>query len=64
MLQKCVTLSSDLENPNPARNEGITFHLVAYSKLVSPVISNFTGINPLKSHITCFLFHVNGTFDS
>ena len=46
MLQKCrFRDQSDLENPNPAKNNGITFHLCEYSKLVSPAILNFTKIN-------------------
>ena len=48
MLQNVCHYQSDHENPNPETNDRITFHLCAYSKLVSPVILNFTKVNPLK----------------
>ena len=64
MLQKCVSQSIDHENSNQATNDRITFHLCAYSKLVSPVTLNCTKINPLKSYKKCFLFHLNRSFDS
>ena len=48
MLQNVCHYQSDHEKPNPETNDRITFHLCAYSKLVSPVILNFTKVNPLK----------------
>lgn len=42
---------SDIENPNPATNDRITFHHCPYSRLVSPVILIFTKIKLMKSYI-------------
>ena len=53
-LQRLCHYQSDLEQPNPATNDRITFHLCACLKLVSPVILNLTKINPLKSCKKCF----------
>ena len=55
---------SDLEQPNPATNDRITFHLCACLKLASTVILNLTKINPLKSCKKCFLFQLNCLFGS
>ena len=55
---------SDLENPNAATNDRITFHLRAYSKLVSAVVLNFTKTNPLKVIKNVSLFHLNYSFGS
>ena len=64
MLQKCVSQSIDHENSNQATNDRITFHLCAYSKLVSAVILNFTKTNPLKFIKNVSLFHLNYSFGS
>ena len=48
MQQNVCHYQSDHENPNPATNDRITFHLCAYSMLVSPVSLNFTKINTLQ----------------
>ena len=53
---------SDLENPNSAANNKITFYLCSNSKLSFPSFLHFTKINLFKSYEKCFLFQLNGSF--
>ena len=64
MLQnlKMIYYQSDLENPNSATNDRITFHLFLYPKPVSPIVLHLTIIDPLKSYGTYFLFQLNCSF--
>ena len=54
---------SDLQNPNSATNDRITFHLCSYSKLVSPIIF-ISPKKSLKSYKKCLLCHLNFSFGS
>ena len=74
-ISKLYLYQSDLENPNSATNDWITFHLWSYSKLLSSIILHLTKIkkiNNLKKKIVspklkaffiifCFLQYSNFT---
>ena len=55
---------NDLENPNSATNDRITFHFCSYSKLLSPSFLHITKLKLLKSYEKCFLFQLNSSFGS
>ena len=63
-ISKRYPYKLDLGNPNSATNDGITFYLCSYSKLLSPIILHFTKTKPLNCYGKCFLFHLNCSFGS